>query len=108
MAFNGSIDTLGDVVKMFVDCQFQMMINKDERDVITSIEGGEYPHRLLRNIRKTASQVMFTAKGLRRPLREASLKKKFNFEVVCIEENEIEWLTLGIKTPIGIIVYELH
>jgi hypothetical protein len=107
MAFIGSIETLGDVVKMFVDCQSEIMVDKDEHGVITSIEGPDYPHRLLRNIRKLAPQVMFTGRGGRRPLREAALLKKYNYEVVVVEENEKEWLTIGIKTPIGIIVYEL-
>lgn len=108
MAFVETIEALGDVVKMFVDCQSEMMVNKDEHGVITSIEGGEHPQRLLRDIRKIAPQVMFTGRGTRRPLREAQLLKRYNYEVVCVEENDDEWLTIGIKTPIGIIVYELQ
>lgn len=110
MPYNCSTDTLGDIVKMFVDYRFTMKVNKDEKDIIESVEGDGHPERLLRNIRKAASRIMFTRRGTRRHAREVSLKKNFDYEIICVEaaENDKnEWLTLGIKTPIGIIVYEL-
>lgn len=105
--FKGSVEQLGDVIKMFVDYQHQMQVEKDKNDVILKIVAMEdQPYRLLRNIKRLASGILFSAEGKRREAREQSLLKKYQYEVVCVEKSEKEWLTIGIKTPVGIIIYE--
>ena len=102
----GTSQTLGEVLNQFVGYTMQMKAHKDANDVISYIEGHDEAKRLFRSIKSIASYVLMTKKGEHKQRTIDSLMLKFNYEVVCLEKNDKEWLTVGIKTPLGIIVYD--
>ncbi len=84
-----------------------MIVEKDEKGVITAVTGDDFSYSHFRNVKKMAASVLFTPAGKRRPLREEALLRKYNYEVIAVETDGDDWLALGIRTPVGIIPYEL-
>jgi hypothetical protein len=83
-----------------------MILKKDNRDVIATIITSCEERVLIKEVQRLARNVLFFPSGRRYTLREETLLKSYQYEVVCLENDGTSWLTLGIKTPIGIILYE--
>lgn len=102
-----STRVLGDTLNQFIGQAMQMTVHKKEDNIIDFIDGNDEAKRLLRSIKRIASEVLMSVNGKFKVKSIESLYNNYNYKVVCMEkDNKGVWLTAGIETRLGIIIFD--